>query len=278
MEGLKMAGAQKQPLDPDEEKKATEEESLTADITYAVICREGEKELERSLGALAWSGFAGGLAMAFTPICEALLRSHLPDTEWRPLVTKLGYPVGFLIVILGSQQLYTENTLRPVVPVLSTRDPALFRKMLRLWGIVLLANLLGGFLVALVTARTTLLDPAVRDAMAAIAADGVAPGFAAIFLRAIFAGWILAALMWMLPAAESSHVFVIAVMMYVMGIGQFSHVIAGSAGVFHLVVLGQLSLARALGGFTLPALLGNTIGGVMIVAALNHAQVTSGGG
>jgi len=265
-------------LDADEEKKATDEESLSADVTYEVIRREGKKELERSLGALMWSGFAGGLAMAFTPICEALLRSHLPDTGWRPSVTKLGYPVGFLIVILGSQQLYTENTLRPVVPVLSTRDAALFRKMLQLWGVVLLANLVGGFVVAVVTARTTLLDPAVRDAMSLIASDSVAPGFWSIFVRAIFAGWILAALMWMLPAAESSHVLAIFVMTYVMGIGQFSHVIAGSAGVFHLVASGGMSIGTALGGFTLPALLGNTIGGVMIVAALNHAQVTTGGG
>jgi formate-nitrite transporter family protein len=265
-------------LDIDEQRKATEEESLNADVTYEVIRREGQKELDRSLSALAWSGLAGGLGMAFTPISEGLLRAHLPDAPWRPLVAKLGYPVGFLIVIMGSQQLFTENTLRPVVPVLATRSAMLFRKMLALWGVVLIANLIGSLLIAMVMGRSSLFDADVRDAMAAIAAESLSPGFGTIFLRAIFAGWILAALMWMMPAAETSHVHVIAVMTYIMGIGKFSHVIAGSAGVFHLVALGQISITTALSAFTLPALLGNTVGGVMIVAALNHAQVTAGGG
>lgn len=150
--------------------------------------------------------------------------------------------------------------------------------MLALWTVVLVANLVGALVIAMVMGRTSLFDPDVRDAIAAIAAESISPGFGTIFLRGIFAGWILAALMWMMPAAETSHVHVIAVMTCIMGIGKFSHVIAGSAGVFFLAAMRQISVATALSAFTLPALLGNTVGGVMIVAALNHAQVTAGGG
>ena len=97
-------------------------------------------------------------------------------------------------------------------------------------------------------------------------------------LRAIVAGWLIAILVWMLPAAQTSHFFVIVVITWVIGVGHFSHVIAGSANAFYLVGIGDLSLAASLGRFVVPALLGNVIGGVTLVAALNHAQVVSGGG
>ena len=262
-------------LDPQEEKKADEEESLTADITYEVIRREGKKELQRSTRALAWSGLAAGLAMALTFMAEGLLRAHLPDAHWRPLVTKLGYPFGFLVVIMASQQLYTENTLFPVVNLLVERTMAVAKKMLSLWGVVLVGNLLGAFIMGWVLARTSLVEPDVRGALRAIALESVAPGYWSVFIRAIVAGWLIAGLVWMLPAAESAHVTVIFLMTYLVGIGQFAHVIAGSVSAFFLAANGDISLGDALATFTMPALLGNTLGGVTLVAALNHAQVSS---
>jgi len=264
-------------LEEHEKKKADEEESLTADITYEVIRREGTKELERSKGVLWWSGLAAGLAMAFTFITEGILRAHLPDEHWRPLITKLGYPVGFLIVIMGSQQLYTENTLLPVVPLLAQRTKAIARKMLTLWGVVLVANLVGAFIMGWVLARTSILEPDVRGALRSIALDSMSPGYWTILLRAIIAGWLIAGLIWMLPAAESSHVLVIIIITYIIGIGSFSHVIAGAVGVFYLVANGDVSIGSALFAFIAPAFLGNTAGGVTLVAALNHAQVSTGG-
>jgi len=273
-----VAGSNERALDlePQEAKKADEEEALTADVTYEVIRREGKKELERSLGALAWSGLAAGLAMALTFVAEGLIRAHLPDANWRPLLTKLGYPFGFLVVIMASQQLYTENTLLPVVNVLVERTMAVAKKMFSLWGVVLLGNLIGAFIMGWVLARTSLVEPDIRGALRAIALDGMSPGYWSVFLRAIVAGWLIAGLVWMLPASESAHVTVIFLMTYLVGIGQFSHVIAGSVGAYFLVANGDISLWTATAGFTLPALIGNTVGGVTLVAALNHAQVSSG--
>jgi formate/nitrite transporter FocA (FNT family) len=265
-------------LDPQEQTKADEEESLTADITYEVIRREGKKELERSMSALAWSGLAAGLAMSFTFIAEGVLRAHLPEAHWRPLVTKLGYPLGFLVVIMGSQQLYTENTLFPVVNLLVERTKEVAKKMFALWGVVLVGNLIGAFIMGWVLARTSLMEPDIRGALRSIALEGMAPGYWSVMLRAVVAGWLIAGLVWMLPAAESAHVTVIILITYLIGVGQFSHVIAGSVGAYYLVAGGDISLGTALAGFTIPALIGNTVGGVMLVAALNHAQVSSGGG
>src|SRR5690349_8167211 len=89
---------------------AEERSSPRVHVVHEAIRIEGEEELKRTSSALAWSGLAAGLSMGFSLVTEGLLRSHLPDTPWRPLVSKLGYSAGFLFVVLGRQQLFTENT------------------------------------------------------------------------------------------------------------------------------------------------------------------------
>ena len=263
-------------LEEKEKRKADEEESLNASITYEVIRREGEKELERSPQALAWSGLAAGLSMGFILVAEGLLRSHLPDAPWRPLIAKLGYSVGFLIVILGSQQLYTENTLTPIVPLLARKSGAMLGRVLRLWAIVLATNLIGTILFAWVLARTTLFDVDMHDAFVGVASEALRGNFATTALRAIFAGWLIALMVWMIPGAEGAKFWVIVVMTWLVGAGGLAHVIAGSTDVLYLVFTGELPWTTYAGRFLAPTLLGNTIGGVALVACLNHAQVVSG--
>src|SRR5690242_9379179 len=118
------------PADPETQQKAREEESLDAAATHEVVRREAQKELDRAAPALAWSGLAAGLGMGFSMVAEGVLRSALPDEPWRPLIAKIGYSVGFLIVILGSQKLFTENTLEPMVPLLHERTREQLRKVL----------------------------------------------------------------------------------------------------------------------------------------------------
>jgi formate/nitrite transporter FocA (FNT family) len=263
-------------LEEHEKQKADEEESLNASITYEVIRREGETELERSPQALAWSGLAAGLSMGFILVAEGLLRSHLPDTSWRPLVAKLGYSVGFLIVILGSQQLYTENTLTPIVPLLTRKSGEMLGRVLRLWAIVLVTNLLGTILFAWVVARTTLFDMEVHRAFMGVASEALRGDFATTLVRAIFAGWLIALLVWMLPGAQTEQVPVIIGMTYLVGLAGLAHIVAGSVEVAYLVARGAATWGDYLGRFVAPTLLGNTLGGVTLVAALNHAQVTGG--
>ena len=263
-------------LEEHEKQKADEEESLNASITYEVIRREGETELERSPQALAWSGLAAGLSMGFILVAEGLLRSHLPDTSWRPLVAKLGYSVGFLIVILGSQQLYTENTLTPIVPLLTRKSGEMLGRVLRLWAIVLVTNLLGTILFAWVVARTTLFDMEVHRAFLGLASEALRGDFATTLVRAIFAGWLIALLVWMLPGAQTEQVPVIIGMTYLVGLAGLAHIVAGSVEVAYLVARGAATWGDYLGRFVAPTLLGNTLGGVTLVAALNHAQVTGG--
>lgn len=255
------------------EQQVKEAESLDAKTTYEVIRREGKKELARSSDALFWSGLAAGLSMGFSFLGEALLRSHLPDVVWRPLVAKLGYSFGFLIVILGSQQLFTENTLTPMVPLLAEKSRETLRNVLRLWAVVFVANTIGTLLFGLALARLAVVEPETQRAASELAAEAMKAGFAVTLLHAVYAGWLVALLVWMLPAAETAKIPVIVLMTWLIGAGGFAHVVAGSSEVFYAAWRGEATWAQATLGYVLPSLVGNMLGGITLVAALNHAQV-----
>ncbi|HEU4620322.1 MAG TPA: formate/nitrite transporter family protein [Gammaproteobacteria bacterium] len=256
------------------EGQARERQIISARIVHEAVRKEGEEELARPASALAWSGFAAGLAMGFSLIGEGLLQARLVDEPWRPLVSKLGYALGFIIVTLGRQQLYTENTLTAVIPALEQRRLAAWAGVLRLWGIVLAANLVGALAVA-AFAETDAFRPEFRDAFAAIGEDAMMGGAWTHFLRAIPAGWLIALIVWLGPAVPSSRLWITLLLAYVVGIGGFAHIIAGAVETIYLVLIGQLAVGRLVLDFLLPVLLGNTAGGVLIVAAVNHAQTKS---
>ncbi|MBJ6723103.1 formate/nitrite transporter family protein [Geomesophilobacter sediminis] len=260
---------------PEELHKAEEATSIAAVGVHAAVRKEGEDELKRPSSALAWSGLAAGLSMGFSLLGEGLLQAHLPDLPWRPLITKLGYTLGFLIVILGRQQLFTENTLTVVLPLLHHKDRTTLFNVARLWIVVLLANSLGVWFFAL-SLRPPVFDPQVLESFRQIGMEALAPGAGVVFLKGIFGGWLIALMVWLLPGSESSRLATIVIITYLVGLGKMSHIIAGSAEVLYLAVNGAAGYAECLVGYMLPALAGNILGGVALVAALNHAQVVAG--
>lgn len=253
-----------------------ERSALGVNVVYETIRREGELELQRKDAALAWSALAAGLSMGFSFIAEAILTAHLPDTIWRPLISKAGYCIGFLIVILGRQQLFTENTLTLILPLLVRKKIGLLLKIGRVWAVVLFSNLAGTFLFAFCIAHVNLFSPEIQQALRNIGAEHLGASFGIAFLRAVFAGWLIALMVWLLPSADSSRVAVIIIITYFVGLGGFNHIVAGSATMFFLLATKSMSWASYLTGFFLPTLLGNIVGGVSLVAALGHAQVVSG--
>ncbi|HEU4487164.1 MAG TPA: formate/nitrite transporter family protein [Povalibacter sp.] len=260
----------------DEVEEIESRQSPSGRIVFEAIALEGVQELERSSAALGWSGLAAGLSMGFSMISEGLLASYLPDTTWRPLIAKLGYSVGFVVVVLGRQQLFTENTLTPILPLLKHRSGRMFANVMRLWGIVLIANLLGALAVGAAAINTTAFEPAVRHGFVEMGRSALEHGFLTAFVRAIFAGWLIALMVWLLPFAESARVGVIVLITYVVGIGNFGHIIAGSVEVFALAAGGYAGWWEVLSRFVLPTLLGNIVGGVLLVAMLNYAQIVAG--
>jgi formate/nitrite transporter FocA (FNT family) len=259
------------------EKKQVEERlAIGPHVVYETIRREGEEELARPASALAWSALAAGLSMGFSFVAEALLSSHLPDLPWRPLISRAGYCVGFLIVILGRQQLFTENTLTVVLPLLVKKDLSTLLRMLRLWAVVLTANLVGTFLFALCIGKIRIFDAHTQETLNSIGVAHLGAGFGTVLMRAIFAGWLIALMVWLLPGAESSRIAIIIIITYLVGISGFNHVIAGSTTMFFLIVTKVITWKIYVAQFLIPTLLGNVIGGFALVAALGHAQVVGG--
>ena len=164
-----------------------------------------------------------------------------------------------------------------MLPLLRRRDLPTLGNMLRLWAVVLGANLLGALIFAWVASRTEAFAPDVRHAFTAIGHDAVRHGFGTALLKGVFAGWLIATIVWLLPFAEAARVWVIILVTYVVGLAQLSHVVAGAVEAFALAWAGEKGWPAVIGGYLLPTLIGNIIGGVTLVAALNHAQVVAGG-
>ena len=259
----------------EEARKVTERVAVGAHVVYEAVRLEGEDELERPAAALAWSGLAAGLSMGFSLLAEAALFSFLRDEPWRSLISRAGYSVGFLVVILGRQQLYTENTLTVVLPLLLHKNLETFLKVLRLWTIVLTTNIVGTFLFAFAVGRLHFLEPVLQQSMLEISRSHIGPAFWTTFMRAVIAGWLIALMVWMLPNAGSREATVL-IITYLISLSGLSHIIAGSTNVFFLVVSDHLPLSSYFTKFFFPTLFGNILGGVSLVAALAHGQVVGG--
>ena len=256
------------------EVREVEERSTPATpVIYEVIRRVGEEEMARPAVSLWWSGVAAGLSISFSLLVEAVLMQRLPDTSWRPLITALGFPVGFLMVVLGRQQLFTENTITMVLPVMAKPTRGNFMLLGRVWSIVLLANLAGALVAALFCSFTPVLNPEVREAMLVISRHAMDHGWLDLLLRAVTAGFLMAAMVWLLPSADTAQFHVITLITYVIAISGSVHIVTGSVQAFLLMANGQLGLWQMTGGFMVPVLLGNIIGGTALFAMISYAQV-----
>ncbi len=246
---------------------------LRAVVVYEIVRTEGEGELGRTFPALWWSGLAAGISIGFSFLTEAVLAAHLPDFEWKTIIAKLGYAVGFLVVILGRQQLFTENTLTAVLPVITRRSLTWLLGMLRLWAIVLAANVVGCLIFALAVSSPNMVSGEVTTELNAIVQAMMQNTPWQMFVKGIGAGWIIAALVWMLPSSEGAEFVVIGLMTYLIALCGFTHVIAGSAEAIYGVLTGGITLSNAVFDFFLPTLAGNVFGGTVLFAVLSYAQV-----
>jgi formate/nitrite transporter FocA (FNT family) len=264
------------PLNRTERRQVAARAVMSAPVVHEVIRREGEEELSRPGAALFWSALAAGLSMGFSLVAEAVLRTALPDAPWRPIVVKLGYPLGFLFVILGRQQLFTENTLTVVLPFLAAPSLRNVARVARVWSIVLVANAAGALAFAWSIGRDRLFSPEMREAFTAIGMRAVSPEIGTLVVRGIYGGWLIALMVWLLPAARGARFFVIVTVTWLVGAAELAHSVAGSVEVLYVVASGAVPFTTFLFHFFLPVVAGNTVGGVALVAALGHAQVVAG--
>lgn len=246
---------------------------LSPDTVYEIIRRDGVEELERTNISLFWSGISAGFAISASVLGEAILHAHLPDTPVSYLVENLGYSFGFIAVIMGRMQLFTENTITTVLPYL--RDPRrkTALRILELWSIVLFANVVGAFAISFFYAYSGGIAPETLEAMNAISRHAMDMSAGQSFVRAIPAGMLVAAMVWMLPQAGGASLWVIVISTWLIAAGDFAHIVAGSVEMALLTVQGRLSVMDGAFGFFLPVLAGNVIGGTLIFSMLVFGQV-----
>ena len=260
--------------EPDTSDADTESlKSADAGDLHRAVREEGEEELARPAVSLFFSALAAGMAITASLVAEGALHKALPDTPWRELVVSLGYPAGFLIVILGRMQLFTESTITAMLPLVTKPSLWSLTRTLRLWGIVLGANLIGTALTGGAIAAGVLGGGELRTAMIEVSMGITELGPWATFVNAIPAGFMIAILAWSLPNAREQAFLVIFAITYVVSIGGFSHSIVGSDEAFLLMFTGHTSVIQTFAGLLLPATLGNLLGGAGVFALLAHAQV-----
>jgi formate-nitrite transporter family protein len=256
------------------QKQEVESQSRpNAALIHETVRAEGESELERAVWALALSGLAAGLSMGFSLMVQGKLHAVLSGTGAQPLVAPLGYTVGFLIVVLGRQQLFTENTLTPILPLLYHRDLTTLWRVVRLWAVVLITNTVGTCLFAAALAHAGIFDQQTMQAFNDVSRPTLEAGFSVTLMRAVLAGWLIALMVWLLPATEGSRPMLIVIITYVVGLCGLAHIIAGSVECAFLVSTGSASWREYLTLFYAPTLIGNILGGVALVAVLNYGQV-----
>lgn len=258
----------------DQEIESVEELSTPrTPVIYEVVRRLGDEEMRRPATSLWWSGVAAGLSMSFSLLAQAILQTHLPDAPWTPLVSGFGYCVGFLMAVLGRQQLFTESTITAVLPVLKNLRWTDVWRMQRLWAIVFVANIAGTLFAALFCAFTPVLPPELFAGMLKISRGLLDLGWWPMCFGGISSGFLIAAMVWMIPSAESAKVAVITLMTWLIAVGGFPHVVAGSMEAYLLVIAGEWEWWRMITQFMAPVLLGNMVGGTALFALISYAQV-----
>lgn len=270
---MSKAGGESPHLDHRERRQAMAAAPLGPLVIHEIVRAQGEQELARSASGLAWSGLAAGGSMGFSFLIEGVIKGSLPDAPWNHLVASFGYAVGFLIVVLGQQQLFTETTLTALIPALTRRNVATFAATLRVWAIVLVANLAGTLVDGFLAARLKIFTPSTMSALASLSYDTMKEDFATTAFKAGMAGWVIGLMVWLLPAAGSAGSLIIVLLTYVVAVASLNHVVAGSAEAFFGVAAGQATFGAYLMHFLLPTLIGNTAGGTILVALLNHAPI-----
>ncbi len=260
-------------LTQEEESNIRDHLPHRASILFEIIRRSGQEELERSLLALWWSGLVAGLSIGFSVLTPAMLMRYLPPGGWSPIISQAGYSVGFVIVILSRQQLFTENTITAVVPVMAKSHLRNLGLMLRLWATVLSANVVGAICFTLFLRYSGAIDADLAKSIHDFSEHQLHAMPMETMGRAMVSGFLIASLVWILAGIEGSGLGLIILLTYLISLGGFDHIVAGSVEASYLVLEGVQRPATAIRTFFVPTLLGNVIGGTVIFTLLAYGQI-----
>ena len=245
----------------------------TAHEIFTNVEKNAHDELKRTTRALAFSGLAGGFGMGLTGLGVACARALLGPGHIQEMVALLFYPLGFISVIIGRAQLFTENTLYPVALLLSEREH--FFDTARLWITVFIANIFGAAIFAALAIKTPSMRGDVAHELVELGQNALMGPHSHIFWSGVVGGWIIALMAWIVSASHWTigQVVIVWSLTVVVGMGHFAHCIASSGEILSAVFAGQIPFPSYAGWLAF-ATLGNITGGVTFVTLLNFGQVS----
>jgi formate/nitrite transporter FocA (FNT family) len=248
---------------------------LSAVELHDNILAAASEDQARPATSLLWSALASGLVIGFSFLAAAFLSTLATTEPMRKALVAIGYPLGFVFVVLGRSELFTENTLEPVLPLLHERTSKRVRDLLRLWALLLIGNIAGALIFGALLARTSVVPAALHETLRVVAQHGTEGGFVSVFYKAIFAGWLIALMAWLLASttARGAQMVIIWLCTAAISAFEFRHSIVGAVEAFYRAFSGTSAWGEMVFQFLVPAVLGNAVGGVVLVALLNYAQV-----
>ena len=260
------------PVAKRDEEYSAETGRLTAPEIFLNVVDDAKRELKRSSKKLAFSGLAGGLTLGLTGLSVAAIRALLGRGGWQDLVSYLAYPIGFIAVVIGRAQLFTENTLYPVILVLDEHRYLL--QTLRLWLVVFASNILGAMLFGLLAIKSGALLPGIAEQLVMLGDESLIGSNSHIFWSGVIGGWLIALVAWVVTASQWTigQLAMVWFLTFVVGVGKFSHCVVTSGEIISAVLAGDATLGQYLQWLAL-ATSGNIVGGVVIVSVLNYGQV-----
>lgn len=252
---------------------------VTAHQLFESARSAAKADLARSSLGLAFSGFSAGLNISFSFVTAVLAYQSSTRPELAHLWSSVAYPVGFILIILARAQLFTENTLTPVLLVLDSPTTWNVLNTIRLWIVVLCANLAGAFVFSYAMSALNLPSSLEPEAAATLAWGAYEGSWSDLFARAIFGGWLIALMTWVLHAGGglTGQIVLVWIIAALIQGANFSHSVAGATEVLYLAHEKMISYLDWFARFQVPVTLGNIVGGVVFVALVNYAQVVGAG-
>lgn len=258
------------------ENKPVKGTRLSAGEIYENVRQTAEEEMRRPATALLFSAVAAGLTIGFSFLAATYLTTLVPE-RYESAAVALGYPLGFIFVVLARSQLFTENTLEPIIPLLYSPSRETLRRLLNLWTVILIGNTIGTLAFAALIALTPVVQEDMNGALMKLAEDATSGGFAMNAYKSIYSGWLVALMAWLIASTRSTTAQLALVWLTTAPIAafKFPHSVAGAVEAFYLAFLGQAAWGDMLGNYFVASILGNIVGGVLFVALLNHGQVAA---
>lgn len=239
----------------------------------------GERRLRRLNVAHALTALIGGLAVSFGAGAMAWTAGPwLPSlgTSRAELLGAVAFPIGFIILLIGKGELFTENFFVPVVGVMEGNGTV--RELLELWTYTLFFNLVGAAIFAALVTRPGVFGADAKAFMIQYATTKVHWPFTEAFVKGIFAGWLMTVLTWLILAADTigARMVIIWIVGFLIVAGHFNHVVISAAEIFMAIWLhAPISWPTWLENNFVPALIGNLVGGVIFVTLLGWVQAHS---